>query len=97
LVQEGETKPDRLSATAGQADFAHSSVMRIAEADPHDDAHRQTVTPEEEAGIHHDTDVLPDQAYTFALSSAHTIPSAMVPSGRLHNGTPKMLRERRAQ
>jgi replication-associated recombination protein RarA len=39
LVQEGETKPDRLSATASQADLAHSSVMRIAEPDTHDDPH----------------------------------------------------------
>jgi hypothetical protein len=58
-VQEGETKKDRLSATASQADFAHSSVMLVAEADTHD-AHRQAVTAEEEAGIDHETDVLSD-------------------------------------
>lgn len=34
--------------------------MRVAEADTHDDAHRQAVTAEEEAGIDHETDVLSD-------------------------------------
>ena len=59
-MQEGETKKDRLSATASQADFAHSSVMRIAEPDTNDDAHRQRVTPEIETRVNHQTDVLPD-------------------------------------
>ncbi len=30
-------------------------------------------------------------AYTFSRSSAHTMPSAMVPSGNENNGTPRMF------